>query len=209
MIENGIVLIDGNLKRRAEIGHLLRAKGFHIEPYETVADYEEYPLQAALYLIADDANELGVLVNTLAHVDHFPKIIGYRADPSVDDIVEAMKTGAANYLAWPFEADEFEQTLEKIEVRGTNVAMIRSRVLRAKRKLQCLTERELQVLDLIAEGQSSKEIAQDLEISPRTVDIHRANMMVKLKSKNAAQLVRVAVEGTFAQDAPGTLPEAA
>lgn len=209
MIGHGIVLIDADMKRRAEIGHLLRAKGFHIEPFETVADYREYPLQAAIYLAADEADELGALVSALAHFDHFPKVIAYRANPAVDDVVDAIRAGAASYLSWPFQAEEFERSLNKTTVRGTNVALIRNRVLRAKRKLQCLTERERQVLDLIAKGMSSKEIALALVISPRTVDIHRAHMMVKLKSRNAAQLVRVAVEGTFAQDASVSISEAA
>lgn len=63
--------------------------------------------------------------------------------------------------------------------------------------LDIITSRELDVLQLIAEGYSSKMIADELEISPRTVDTHRANLMHKLEIPNAAGLVRYAMENNL------------
>ena len=60
--------------------------------------------------------------------------------------------------------------------------------------LQRLTGREHQVFDLLADGLSNKEIANRLEISPRTVEIHRARVMEKLEVRNLSELIRVALD---------------
>ena len=64
----------------------------------------------------------------------------------------------------------------------------------ARSKLSLLTQRETEVLDLLVAGSSNKQIARDLEISPRTVEIHRANMMAKLGANHAADAVRLRLE---------------
>ena len=204
MAKNGIVLIDGATKRRAEISHLLSSKGIAVEPFDSVEDFEAYPVLAPLYLVADNGELLSAFLTASATLDRFPTVIAYADSLCANRIVEAMKCGAANYVMWPFDETILELTLGNLAVGHSNVALIRSRVLRAKRKLECLSERELQVLELIAAGLSSKEVGQRLEISHRTVEIHRANAMTKLDVKNVAQLVRLAVESSM-EDAPETI----
>ena len=137
------------------------------------------------------------MLRASAVLERMPTVIAYGEDPSVGNIVEAMKAGAANYIVWPFDETILELTLGDLSVGHSNVALIRNRVLRAKRKLECLSERELQVIELIAAGLSSKEVGLRLEISHRTVEIHRSNAMAKLECKNVAQLVRIAIESSI------------
>lgn len=203
MATNGIVLIDSATKRRAEISHLLGSKGIPVEPFEGVEDFEAYPVEAALYLVADEGDLLKSVLDASAVLNRFPAVIAYGETLCANRIVEAMKAGAANYIIWPFDETILELTLGNLAVGHSNVALIRSRVLRAKRKLAGLSERELQVVELIAAGLSSKEVGLKLEISHRTVEIHRANAMAKLEVRNVAQLVRLAVESTI-EDEPVT-----
>lgn len=201
MVKNGVVLIDGVTKRRAQISHLLRSKGIPVEPFDSAEDFEAYPVEAALYLVADEGDLLVSVLHASAVLDRFPNVIAYGETLCANRIVEAIQAGAANYIVWPFDETILELTLGPLAVGRSNVSMIRSRVLRAKRRLECLSERELQVLELIAAGLSSKEIGLKLQISHRTVEIHRANAMAKLDVKNVAQLVRLAVESSI-DDAP-------
>ena len=207
MANNGIVLIDSATKRRAEISHLLGSKGISVEPFDSAEDFKAYPVEAALYLVADEGDLLKSVLDASSVLNRFPTVIAYGETLCAKRIVEAMKAGAANYIVWPFDETILELTLGNLAVGHSNIALIRSRVLRAKRKLAALSERELQVVELIAAGLSSKEVGLRLKISHRTVEIHRANAMAKLEVKNVAQLVRLAVESTIEESpaAVGTL----
>ncbi|WP_159591029.1 response regulator FixJ [Chelativorans xinjiangense] len=105
--------------------------------------------------------------------------------------VEAMKAGALDFIEKPFEDDVLLEAvgravaeLEKRPRDSDNVAAIR-------RRLDQLTERERQVMAGIVAGLPNKTIAYDLDISPRTVEVHRANVMAKMSAKNLPELVRM------------------
>jgi FixJ family two-component response regulator len=67
-------------------------------------------------------------------------------------------------------------------------------MIEARDRISTLSTREREVLDWLAEGSSNKAIARELDISPRTVEIHRANMMNKLGARHAAEAVRLRLE---------------
>jgi DNA-binding CsgD family transcriptional regulator len=67
-------------------------------------------------------------------------------------------------------------------------------MIEARGRIASLSTREREVLHWLAEGSSNKNIARELDISPRTVEIHRANMMAKLGAKHAAEAVRLRIE---------------
>jgi two-component system response regulator FixJ len=106
--------------------------------------------------------------------------------------VAAIQRGASDFLTKPFEEGEL---LEKID---TAVALNRvnsekdSEIEDLRLKLAELTPRESQVLKLIVDGQSNKQVAAELGISPRTVEIHRARVMEKTGADSVASLVRIA-----------------
>ncbi len=105
--------------------------------------------------------------------------------------VEAMQQGALDFVQKPYREQEL---LEKIErafaMDKSNRASLQERQSIAAR-LQNLTPRELDVLRLMVEGKANKVIAIDLDISQRTVEIHRARVMEKLEANSLAHLVRM------------------
>lgn len=107
--------------------------------------------------------------------------------------VAAMKAGAVDFIEKPFEdgllVDAIKKAASRLEESGNSLedaAALRGR-------LEQLTERERQVLGLIVAGLPNKSIGYDLSISPRTVEVHRANIMAKMKARNLAELVRMAM----------------
>lgn len=105
--------------------------------------------------------------------------------------VAAMKAGALDFIEKPFEdqvlIDSIRRAAEEIGRSAANdVASI-------ERRLATLTEREREVLSGIVTGLPNKTIAYDLDISPRTVEVHRANVMTKMEARSLAELVRMAI----------------
>lgn len=105
--------------------------------------------------------------------------------------VEAMKAGATDFLEKPFEDDVIVnavaraiEMIEKRPVVNADVDTIRERIAQ-------LSERERQVMQGVIAGQSNKTIAYNLDISPRTVEVHRANVMAKMNCKSLPELVRM------------------
>lgn len=111
--------------------------------------------------------------------------------------VEAMKAGALDFIEKPFEdqvlLDAIERAARELETRTQtdDLPAIRAR-------LDLLTERERQVLSGVVAGLPNKTIAYDLDISPRTVEVYRANVMAKMQAKSLPELVRMVLAANAA-----------
>ena len=106
--------------------------------------------------------------------------------------VKAMKAGAVDFIEKPFEKDALLSSLEEGFRRLARREATEDRKKDAEVRLQALTARERDVLDGLAQGLPNKTIAYDLGISPRTVEIHRANLMSKLQVRSLSEALRIA-----------------
>ena len=108
----------------------------------------------------------------------------------VSRAVDAMKAGATDFLEKPYESEQILRAVRAgLEENDAAVDAGADRV-RIQRRMDSLTARERQVLDLIMEGASNKVIAAKLAISPRTVEIYRANVMSKMRADSLSDLIR-------------------
>jgi len=105
--------------------------------------------------------------------------------------VQAMKEGAFEFIQKPFRDQELLDCINhalKLDAENRTAVARRTEVLR---RLECLTPRERQVMDLVVEGAANKVIAIDLNLSERTVEIHRAKVMEKMGARSVAHLVKL------------------
>ncbi|WP_066583562.1 response regulator transcription factor [Sphingomonas pruni] len=109
--------------------------------------------------------------------------------------VKAMKAGAVDFLEKPFETDALAKAIAHAFERLASSADIATRAAEAEVVLGVLTSRERDVLQGLAQGYPNKTIAYDLGISPRTVEVHRANIMAKLKARSLSEVLRIAFAG--------------
>lgn len=119
--------------------------------------------------------------------------------------VEAMQQGALDFVQKPYREQELLEKIERaFKIDHANRESLQQRQAIATR-LQSLTPRELDVLRLMVDGNANKVIAIDLDISQRTVEIHRARVMEKLEAHSLAHLVRMvmAVDPTLLQPPTG------
>jgi two-component system response regulator FixJ len=131
------------------------------------------------------------MVNTLAEMGCTMPIIVITGHADVPLAVEAMKAGVADFIEKPFESEAMvgavRQCLETAHVRSTDEDR-RATIIRRR---DMLTDREAQVLALVVDGMSNKEIANQLGISFRTVEIYRAHVMSKMQAESLSALVRM------------------
>jgi two-component system response regulator TtrR len=121
-------------------------------------------------------------------------IIFMTANGDIPMTVRAMKSGASDFIEKPFNnqmlLDRIQESLDK-EIQGWEE---RKQNLDAIERLSILTSREREVMALVVQGMLNKQIAAELDISIRTVESHRANIMEKLGVKSVSQLVRISLE---------------
>jgi two-component system response regulator FixJ len=106
--------------------------------------------------------------------------------------VRAMKAGAVDFIEKPFQKAVLLGAIEQAFARLNHEVANRDQAQEAAVKLQALTPREREVLDGLAKGLPNKSIGYDLNISPRTVEIHRANLMTKLGVRSLSEALRIA-----------------
>jgi two-component system response regulator FixJ len=107
--------------------------------------------------------------------------------------VEAMKIGAIDFLEKPFDDDRLLAAVRTALDREADTAQRHAEIAGIQEKLASLSNRERQVLEGLVAGNPNKTIAFDLGISPRTVEIYRANLMTKMAANSLSDLVRMAM----------------
>jgi two-component system, LuxR family, response regulator FixJ len=108
--------------------------------------------------------------------------------------VEAMQHGAFDFLQKPFRDQDLLDRIQRAIVKDGELRQSLGEHARIKAHLESLTPREREVLDLMTKGKQNKSIAQDLGVSPRTVEIHRARVMEKMDAQSVAELVRMMLD---------------
>ena len=111
--------------------------------------------------------------------------------------IPAVLAGAVDYLTWPCDAAQVIGALIGAESTGAALGSLKLREARARSRVQRLTRREREVLAGVAVGLSNRLIGEQLEISPRTVEIHRANMLTKMGAQHTSEAIRIAIEASL------------
>ena len=113
--------------------------------------------------------------------------------------VKAMQSGASDFVEKPFQAKDVLDTIERvIEASSSDENTVTN--AEADALLSNLSKREMEVLSLLVQGKQNKVVARELEISPRTVEVHRARIMQRLGATSFAELVRLSVMSGLAID---------
>ena len=202
-------ILGGGSRARAEQARIAFALGHHAEVYGSVEELIERPPVDGILLAADGDIPGGVpaLLDRLGRAGIWMPVVMTAEDCAIDRVVDAVRGGAIDYLALPLEMGAFARRLQRILAEAGPQIERRRRELEARRQIGELSRRERQVLESLAAGRSNKLIARDLGISPRTVEIHRANMMTKLGAGHPADAVRLWMDARF--DAEASLAEKA
>ncbi|WP_341631806.1 response regulator transcription factor [Sphingomonas agri] len=194
--ERVVHLVDDDASVRRSVGFMLKTAGHQVQNYESGADLLKNSAQLEQGCILLDIRMPGMdgleVQQRLQEKGIRLPVIIMTGHGDVGLAVRAMKAGAVDFIEKPFEKDTLFSSLDEGFSRLFQEQVTGERRKDAEVKLQALTARELDVLDGLAQGMPNKTIAYDLGISPRTVEIHRANLMTKLGARSLSEALRIA-----------------
>lgn len=193
--------VESSTQLRAELVRIGTALGHHCELYADYSELAAHPPRTGIIFVRDSAETGGVrfALERMIKLGISLPVVAMDVQPSSGRVVQAIKDGALDYLVLPLRPERLSACLARISREAVEVNKTRERAIMAMRRLDTLSAREREVLDALAIGGSNKAIARQLQISPRTVEIHRANMMSKLGARHAAEAVRIKLESKFGQ----------
>lgn len=185
---------DGAVRRSA--GFMLKTSGYQVKSYETGVELLKCPGELNQGCILLDIRMPGMdgleVQHALKDKGVTLPVIIMTGHGDVALAVRAMKAGAIDFIEKPFEKATLLGAIEQGLKRLRGVEAERDLAAEAMIRLQALTPREREVIDGLAKGLPNKTIAYDLGISPRTVEIHRANLMTKLGVRSLSEALRIA-----------------
>ena len=189
-------LVDDDEAIRRSAGFMLKTSGFRVESYESGVELLKQAASLAPGCILLDIRMPsmdGLEVQAMLQEKgvSLPVII-MTGHGDVTLAVQAMKAGAVDFIEKPFEKASLLRALNEGFERLKLGEVSKDRSRDAEIRLQALTAREREVLDGLAQGLPNKTIAYDLGISPRTVEIHRSNLMTKLGVRSLSEALRIA-----------------
>ena len=196
MSDRIIHLVDDDEAIRRSAGFMLKTSGYQVRSYssgvELLKDAKELsPGCILLDVRMPGMDGLQVQEALQERGIGFPVIV-MTGHGDVGVAVQAMKAGAVDFIEKPFEKAVLLSAIEEGFSRLEQTGRSRARAEEAKVRLQALTPREHDVLEGLVRGHPNKTIAYDLDISPRTVEIHRANLMSKLGVASLSEALRIA-----------------
>ena len=189
-------IVDSSSRSRAEQARFGFEMGYHCEIYADVGELTACPPTSGIVFARDDegGGKVDEVLSHLARIGVWVPVVATSDNPRPNHVVAAIRAGALDYLRLPLRPDRLEETVQRIEEEAAAYGEARRKMVEARSRIASLSPREREVLDWLAEGRSNKMIARELDISPRTVEIHRANMMHKLGAHHAAEAVRLRIE---------------
>ncbi len=192
-----IYVIDDDEAVRQSIEFLLKTVGITVHGFDSAKAFFEVLPQIENGCVVTDVRMPEITgIDVLREVGEkkpgLPVII-ITGHGDVPLAVEAMKLGAVDFLEKPFDDDLLIESVRSALSRDADTAKRKAEVAEINDKLAALSKREREVLEGLVIGKPNKTIAFDLGISPRTVEIYRANLMTKMSANSLSDLVRMAM----------------
>jgi two-component system, LuxR family, response regulator FixJ len=199
-----VYVIDDDDAMRDSLGFLLGSADFHVTLFESAQNFLDALPGIDFGCVVSDVRMPGIdgielLKRLKAGRSMFPVVI-MTGHGDVPLAVEAMKLGAVDFLEKPFEDDRLigmiDAALRQAEPGAKNEAI----TLDIASRIGTLSPRERQVMERLTAGLSNKLIAREYDISPRTIEVYRANVMTKMQATSLSELVRLAMRAGVLKD---------
>lgn len=190
-------LIDDDEAVRQALAFLLATAGHAVRVYDSAEAFLSTAGAAQPGCIVSDVRMPGIdglaLQRRLKEIGINLPVVIMTGHADVPLAVEAMKAGAVDFIEKPFDDEVLLSAIRVALSRQGETVQRDAELAGIRARIAALSEREQQVLDGLVAGHPNKTIAYDLQLSPRTVEVHRANLMIKMGAGSLSELVRMAL----------------
>lgn len=176
------------------------SEGLYAEPCSNLDDMVVFWPRDAVLLVADENGLLRDVLFENESSGRWLPIVAFSENPDTHRAVCAARAGVADYIVWPTDGATLRKALVAVFEELPRNTEAWGKAVEASKLLDQLSTREREVLSNLSLGLSNKEIAIELGISHRTVEIHRANMMTRLGVRNAIEAVKMCWDASFLDD---------
>jgi len=192
-----IYVIDDDDAVRQSLEFLLKTAGITVRGFESAKAFLEVMPDIRSGCVITDVRMPDItgieLLQRVKEINPDLPVIVITGHGDILLAVEAMKIGAVDFLEKPFDDDLLLAAVQAALSRDADAGKRKAALADIHAKLAALSNRERQVLEGLVAGKANKTIAFDLGISPRTVEIYRANVMTKMAANSLSDLVRMAM----------------
>ena len=191
-----VFAIDDDPSVRKGLSRLLRSAGYEHEIFESASDFLARPSHTGPACVIVDVQMPGLngmeFQETLIQQHREEQLVFITGHGDIPMCAQAMKAGAVDFLRKPFRDGELLACVEKALTRSAEQRQLSGERNEARRRLDLLTPREFDVMQLVITGMLNKQIAGELGRAEKTVKVHRHRVMQKLGVTSVAELVRLA-----------------
>lgn len=204
MSEHSVFVIDDDEDVRDALVCLLRAEGIRTRAFSSGVQFFDNLPDVPSACVVTDVRMPGMdgaeVVRRLTELKgHAWPVIVITGHGEVPLAVQMMKAGVVDYIEKPFEPNRLVEVVRGSFAHLDDVLVQEAEADQAARRLARLTPREREVFQALVEGRTNKHIANEMQISPRTVEIFRAKVMDKMEADTLSALIRTGLKATSGQ----------
>jgi RNA polymerase sigma factor (sigma-70 family) len=195
--ETTVFVVDDDQAMRASLKWLIESVGMQVETFESAQAFLDayYPGRAGCLLLDVRMPGMGglELQAYLSRREIRLPVIIITGHGDVAMAVKAMKVGAVDFIEKPFDDEELLNSIRNALQHDEKQRTLRAQRADIAARMAELTPREHEVMAMVTDGKSNREIASTLGVSAKTVEVHRARVMDKMRADSLAELVRMAL----------------
>lgn len=188
------ILIEPRSEDRARISYQLTQDGHYVQPFADIEESKNSIDFCDIVLVRNVRGLIEQMKDAMDELGCWRPIVAIDAFDETNQILSVLAKGAVDCVNIAQPGEEMHRQISTNCIHWFDRWQERALKRRDRRLLDCLTKREMDVVREMARGLSNKEIARKLDISPRTVEVHRANAITKTGLGNS---VRLAIAGTY------------
>lgn len=189
-------VIDDDKSARTSLARLIKSAGIETVAFSSAHEFLEDPARNQVDCVVTDVRMPGVdgfkLQETLAQTLPYLSVVFITGHGDIPMTVKAIRGGAVDFLEKPVDDEALLEAVRRAAERSRDQKASRAELGDLQRRYELLTPRERQVFQLVTAGLLNKQAGADLGTTEKTIKVHRARVMLKMKAESLAELVRMA-----------------